>query len=944
MKIKLTLPQVFVCIEDYRLLFSETLHPSTTENAFLSANIGKSCLGYLALTAQSQVFLKYEKTSNSYSSNSLQRYGFQVKENEEIKLTLFAEEESERSLWIEVINEAIAEVEHELSTKALIIPSFATQNYGPMPDSTSQTSTAVDFPHMEGYLRKTSSGKTLGIKSVKKRWFRLEGGELRYYEDEDVRPSKVRGVFELSAIEVLPPEMENSPFVQIQFPDGGRLMKLEAANGKIAHDWRDALNQTIFVLQQNRTIYNSEFKKARRFNVYDHITDEEKKSLKATVAKTFTSTSSPSSPLPSPPPPSSSSPSPARKSFFGSSPTPPAPPSTPSSKNIRRAESNGFESPIKSYYKSPQLVEMLKSCLVQHFLLKDLLNFNPIIDKLQEKIAVPGEVVIWQGSIGDLFYIIEKGSCEVVKDGKRVAVMSEGKSFGEMALLNSAVRQATIRALRTCRFWCLHRKAFREIIAIQEKQKVEERLQFLKGIELFQKFNDGGLEKIADVMTMKSYQPNDKIIRQGEVGDRFYMIASGRVSVTQQSTFSSTVVELVKLGPNKYFGELALIEDSPRKATVTAITAVTCWTVDRKSFLSLFGSMKEALNESVGVRMLKNVKLLNALSEHQLISVARCLENKAFVEGEVIIRQGDVGDCFYMIASGEVSVQVNHVQVAVLEAGTFFGEMSLLSNEKRSATVIALKDTTCLLLSRTNFNEHLGPLDEVIKAESERRQQMLSITQSGRRRASTSDGLLNRLRTISGSWFQTSTSPTNGSPKRDSLLRSNSLFGMTASMFSLSTLDKIKKLGFGTFGTVYLVQHHDTSKYYAMKEIRKEHLFSTDQEKYLYSEKENLLLLLSSSSSSSNNGSIFFPELYSTFHDPKCVYFIEQYFPSGDLWKCLYSNNLGKTKVGGITVEQARFYAANVLGAIQYMHQHDIIHRDLKPENMVRAVADIFDC
>lgn len=60
-----------------------------------------------------------------------------------------------------------------------------------------------------------------------------------------------------------------------------------------------------------------------------------------------------------------------------------------------------------------------------------------------------------------------------------------------------------------------------------------------------------------------------------------------------------------------------------------------------------------------------------------------------------------------------MSVQVNHIQVATLGAGSFFGEMSLLSNERRSATVSAIKDTTCLVLSRADFQEHLGPLEEV---------------------------------------------------------------------------------------------------------------------------------------------------------------------------------------------------------------------------------------
>ncbi len=58
----------------------------------------------------------------------------------------------------------------------------------------------------------------------------------------------------------------------------------------------------------------------------------------------------------------------------------------------------------------------------------------------------------------------------------------------------------------------------------------------------------------------------------------------------------------------KHFGELALIDDAPRKATVTATTpTVQCWTLDRANFLNLFGSMNDAVKESMGITMLRCV-------------------------------------------------------------------------------------------------------------------------------------------------------------------------------------------------------------------------------------------------------------------------------------------------------------------------------------------------
>ncbi len=220
-------------------------------------------------------------------------------------------------------------------------------------------------------------------------------------------------------------------------------------------------------------------------------------------------------------------------------------------------------------------------------------------------------------------------------------------------------------------------------------------------------------------------------------------------------------------GPGMSFGELALIEDAPRKASVTASCACKCWTVDRHSFKSLFGSMDEALNESIGVSMLQKVRILEALTDRQLQVVARCLVSKKYLEGEVIIKQGDVGDSFYLIADGEVSVQVNHIQVATLEGGSFFGEMSLLSNEKRSATVTAIKDTSCLVLSRNDFNEHLGTIEEV-NEEARRRKEAASRPRGG----DAGSGLfMSSLRRVSGSFF--SASPTS-SPTQ-SLARAKSM-------------------------------------------------------------------------------------------------------------------------------------------------------------------------
>lgn len=94
-----------------------------------------------------------------------------------------------------------------------------------------------------------------------------------------------------------------------------------------------------------------------------------------------------------------------------------------------------------------------------------------------------------------------------------------------------------------------------------------------------------------------------------DAGDRMYMIAFGRVVVTQTTLLGATT-ELVKLGPNKAFGELALIDNSPRKATVTTLTSVGLWSLERVPFCQLFGSIQTAVQESIGNKLFPALQAL----------------------------------------------------------------------------------------------------------------------------------------------------------------------------------------------------------------------------------------------------------------------------------------------------------------------------------------------
>jgi len=88
------------------------------------------------------------------------------------------------------------------------------------------------------------------------------------------------------------------------------------------------------------------------------------------------------------------------------------------------------------------------------------------------------------------------------------------------------------------------------------------------------------LERLARDAEREEVTSGDVVVATGDAGSRFYVIASGRVSVTVNGE------EVRELGPGGWFGEIALLHDVPRTATVTAVTDLALWTLDRESFLS----------------------------------------------------------------------------------------------------------------------------------------------------------------------------------------------------------------------------------------------------------------------------------------------------------------------------------------------------------------------
>ncbi|CDS05144.1 Putative cAMP-dependent protein kinase 9 [Lichtheimia ramosa] len=136
--------------------------------------------------------------------------------------------------------------------------------------------------------------------------------------------------------------------------------------------------------------------------------------------------------------------------------------------------------------------------------------------------------------------------------------------------------------------------------------------------------------------------------------------------------------------------------------------------------------------------------------------------------------------------------------------------------------------------------------------------------------------------------------------------------------FGLQDFELMDTLGTGTFGRVYLTRFRTTNKYYAMKVLKKAEVVRLKQVEHLLWEKQIL-------------ASVRFPfivDLFCAFQDNTNLYMLLEYVVGGELFSHL-------RRAGRFTNDMTRFYASEIVLAIEYLHSKNIVYRDLKPENIL---------
>jgi cAMP-dependent protein kinase regulator len=240
---------------------------------------------------------------------------------------------------------------------------------------------------------------------------------------------------------------------------------------------------------------------------------------------------------------------------------------------------------------------------------------------------------------------------------------------------------------------------------------------------LFNSLEEKELNTVIDAFEEKIYKEGDAVITQGDQGDVLYLIESGKLDCFKERKDENRLF-LKEYLPGDSFGELALLYNAPRAATIIAKTDCLLWALDRETFNNIVKDAAMKKREKYEAS-LKQVEILQSIDPYELSQICDALHVKKVKAGETIINQNEEGHEFYIIEEGEAfASKVFHDEggkeeiVKEYSKGGYFGELALIKDEPRAASVVAKTDCKLLTLDRMSFKRLLGPLENILKRNS----------------------------------------------------------------------------------------------------------------------------------------------------------------------------------------------------------------------------------
>lgn len=206
------------------------------------------------------------------------------------------------------------------------------------------------------------------------------------------------------------------------------------------------------------------------------------------------------------------------------------------------------------------------------------------------------------------------------------------------------------------------------------------------------------LDKTMGQFFLCEVDANEYIFKQGDQASCFFIIYSGETVVEINGS------EVKRLGPKENFGELALLYNAPRSASIRSLTPCRMFAINRSTFKKIQYELSDKKFKE-NRAFLEKIPFFESMTSEQKDMIANRLITQSFKPGAVIVNEGDIANSYYIIRKGVAEVVKGNNVLREMKEGESFGEQALIASGNRAVTVRAGANCSCLALSRGDLQE-----------------------------------------------------------------------------------------------------------------------------------------------------------------------------------------------------------------------------------------------
>ncbi len=251
------------------------------------------------------------------------------------------------------------------------------------------------------------------------------------------------------------------------------------------------------------------------------------------------------------------------------------------------------------------------------------------------------------------YFILARGSLDIIINNEVKKTIKEGEGFGELALLFNAPRSASIKALEKCGLWGIDRNTFRKAVEEMSSKKCKENRDFMENVNFFQSLTNEQKDSISAVLTTQKFKKGEYIVVEGDPASSFYVIKEGEISVLKGDK------EIRKMEKGDSFGEQALYYNTVRSCSVRADGEVRCLALGREVLTKILGAQIQVITfKNIMKWAFEKNHSLAKLTHIQIEKIIELMEIIQFKKGETIYIKNEVCQKFLVVLEGSLETVI----------------------------------------------------------------------------------------------------------------------------------------------------------------------------------------------------------------------------------------------------------------------------------------------